>query len=70
MTTQILYHDFRKTDDATPSTLLLTAPLLKKGRRCFKFWAGVNAAVQGGCLALFGACIGVSLVIFSVLLFG
>lgn len=73
MTTQIIYHDFRKASEPAQvktSAILLTAPILKKGRRWFKVWAGINAAVQGGCLALCGACIAVSLLIFSVLLFG
>ena len=73
MTTQIIYHDFRKASDpttVTTSTFLLTAPILKKGRRWLKVWAGINAAVQGGCLALCGACIAVTLLIFSVILFG
>lgn len=70
MTTGIIYHDFQA--DARPAkpapAAVLTAPILEKGRRRAKTWARVNTAVNGACLALCGACIGVSVFILGCIM--
>lgn len=67
MTNNIIYHDFRNNAPATPtteSTMALTANMLAAGRRL----ANIRSAVNIACVALCGACIGVSLLILTTLL--
>lgn len=70
MTKQVIYHDFRRSTSPAlepESTVILTASLLTKGRRWFKAWESLNAAIYGACLVLCGACIGVSLLTILLL---
>lgn len=66
MTTHIIYHDFRNTSNTTPA-VLLTAPMLAKGRRLYRTAAKVNTVLNHSCLFLCGACIGVSVLIILLL---
>ncbi|MBR4972256.1 MAG: hypothetical protein IKY59_04730 [Oscillospiraceae bacterium] len=70
MTSKIIYHDFRSntTPTATEPTpkVSLTAAVLTKGRRL----AAINNALNVTCVALCGACIGVSLLILTTLFLG
>lgn len=71
MTSRVIYHDFRQENDTITvpeSAVILTAPILAKGRRWIKAWAGFNATVHGVCLVLCGACIAVSAMILCHLL--
>lgn len=72
MTSRIIYHDFRNASNTpfpTP-TVVLTAPMLIKGRRLFKTAARVNASVNAACVFLCGACTALSLGILAMLFFG
>lgn len=73
MKTRIIYHDFQHKDLAPlahqpESSVLLTAAALAKGRRIAK----INQSLNVICVALCGACIGVSSMILCILfgLFG
>ncbi len=70
MTSRIIYHDFRNNDPiSTPeptAKVSLTAAVLAKGRRL----AAVNNALNIACITLCGACIGVSVLILTNLIFG
>ena len=71
MTSNIIYHDFsgKNTISTMPQqgpTILLTAPLLEKGRRLAK----INHTLHVACVALCGVCIGVSGMILWVLFGG
>ena len=71
MTSSVIYHDFRNSNPvpatAEPaSTVFLTASVLSKGRRL----AAINHALNIACITLCGACIGVSVLIITNLMFG
>lgn len=71
MTYRMIQHDFRKNASVAPvaeetSNVSLTAALLKKGRNL----AAVNHGLNMTCLALCGACIGVSVWILASLVLG
>ena len=66
MTSNIIYHDFRTNNTETTPKVSLTATVLAKGRRL----AAVNNALNITCVALCGACIGVSLLILTTLFMG
>lgn len=70
MTSRIIYHDFQKsaaasTNEPAPK-VSLTAAVLAKGRRL----VAANQALNIACVTLCGACIGVSLLILTNLIFG
>ena len=71
MTSRIIYHDFRNNDSISTMTeqtpkVSLTASILAKGRRL----AALNNALNITCVALCGACIGVSVLILTNLILG
>lgn len=71
MTSGIIYHDFRSNDPISATaesapTVSLTAAVLSKGRRL----AAINNALNLTCVALCGACIGVSVLILANLILG
>lgn len=71
MTSRIIYHDFRSNDSISTMTeptpkVSLTAALLAKGLRL----AAINHALNITCVALCGACIGVSVLILTSLILG
>ena len=68
MTSGIIYHDFQSSKIVSPATeqdttVALTASLLAKGRRLAK----LNSSLQVACIALCGACIGVSGMVLWIL---
>lgn len=67
MISNIIYHDFRSKNPQptteTASKASLTAAVLKKGRRL----AAINSALNITCVALCGACIGVSILVLTTL---
>lgn len=71
MTSRMIYHDFRN-NDPIPATnesaheVSLTATVLAKGRRLAAF----NHALNITCVALCGACIGISVLILTNLILG
>lgn len=70
MTSKIIYHDF-KNNDSIPtnepaSKATLTAAVLAKGRRL----AAINHGLNIACIMACGACIGVSILILTNLIFG
>ena len=66
MNTGIIYHDFQAANRPAPkSTAVLTASALDKGRRRAKTLTGINTALNTACVALCGACIGVSVLIIG-----
>lgn len=71
MTSKMIYHDFRSNDSTATTTkptreVALTAVVLEKGRRL----AAVNNALNVTCVALCGACIGISVLILANLILG
>ena len=69
MATNIIYHDFRNTNTPVPS-VMLTAPLLNKGRRLIKAVDTINAAIIATCIFLCGICSAVSILILIRLSLG
>lgn len=69
MTTRVIYHDFRQTQSPDLS-VMLTAQILSKGRRLIKAVSKINAAINGTCLFLCVACMGVSILILAWLAIG
>ena len=65
MTTHIIYHDFRNSNPPCPR-VMLTAPVLTKGRRLFKTASKVNTGLNRACIFLCGACAAVSLFVFLI----
>ncbi len=73
MTNSIIYHNFQNTEAAAKapaSGVVLTAPILEKGRRVAKFVIRVNAVANAACMFLCGACSAVGLVILLLLVRG
>lgn len=73
MTNSIIYHNFQNTAAATnasASQVVLTAPMLEKGRRVAKTVSRVNAAANAACMFLCGACSAVGLLILLLLVWG
>ena len=71
MKTGIIYHNFRQNEPTTPTaqpTLVLTASMLKKGRRRLRLWDDVSAAINTACVLLCGACIGVSILVLTAIM--
>ena len=71
MTSRIIYHDFQSDEPtcakAEPvSPVSLTAAVLSKGRRLYR----INSALNITCVALCGACIGISVLILTNLILG
>lgn len=70
MRSKIIYHDFRNSNPipntAPTAKVSLTAAVLAKGRRL----AAINNALNIACITLCGACIGVSVLILTNLIFG
>lgn len=69
MSTRVIYHDFRKVQSPDLS-VMLTAQVLSKGRRLIKAVNKLNTAINGACLFLCGACMGVSILILAWLAIG
>lgn len=70
MTNGIIYHDFRKSNQGTfaDGTTVLTARVLRKGKRWHRFWDNLNKVIQGTCLLVCGGGILFSLYVLAVLL--
>lgn len=64
MTTHIIYHDFRNPTSAA-SGVMLTAAVLKKGRRLVKTVNAINKVQVTACVFLCSACITVSMLIMT-----
>ena len=65
MTQRMIYNDFRSGTEAPGA--VLTAPVLRKGRRVLKTFARIHRGVNMGCVFLCGACSAVSLLILLLL---
>lgn len=69
MTSRIIYHDFRNPSELSypTSPVMLTAPILAKGRRFLRAVEAINTAINAACIFLCGACTVVSLLILFML---
>jgi hypothetical protein len=65
MTQKVIHYDFQK-KAATPA-VVLSEPLLRKGRRLLKTFAYVNTGLNMGCVFLCGACSAVSVLLLLLL---
>lgn len=69
MTTRIIYHDFQKNESLENRTAgVLTARVLKKGRRWHRFWDNLNRVLTTTCLAMCGVGIAFSLYVIVAVL--
>ena len=71
MKTGVIYHEFRQMEPTVPTpepALVLTAAVLKKGRRRLRLWEDISAAINTTCVLLCGACIGVSVLVFTAIM--
>ncbi len=68
MTQNVIYHDFQ--NKAAAPAVVLTDPMLRKGRRLIKTFAHVNTALNMGCVFLCGACSAASLIVLFLLVRG
>ncbi len=73
MTNPIIYHNFQNTATATKvpaPSVVLTGPILEKGRRVAKTVIRVNHVANAACMFLCGACSAVGLLILLLLVRG
>ncbi len=68
MTQNVIYHDFQN-KTAAPA-VVLTDPMLRKGRRLIKTFAHINTTLNMGCVFLCGACSAVSVLLLLLLVRG
>ena len=69
MTSRIIYHDFRSANNSVPR-IILTAPVLTKGRRLVNVADKVNNVLTAVCIFLCGTCSAVRLFILIILAIG
>ena len=71
MTHKVIYHDFQQPNASLfdpESSTVLTATVLTKGRRWYRFWGNLQKAMEAICLALCGISIIFSIVVLTALL--